>query len=117
MTFRWTKAAKAQLAEMLEQGLSASEIGARLDISRNAVIGAVHRDPALRTIGLRGKPGNASGGRVPYPKPEPKPASTDRERRAAGVSCVIDAGATQGGSMKLAARSPMFHCEAKQVSE
>lgn len=46
-----------KIADMLREGKSASEIGARFGVSRNAVIGVVHRNPVLREIGFARKQG------------------------------------------------------------
>ncbi len=57
----WTKEVKALVAGMLLEELSASQIAVRLrpgvQVTRNAVVGVVHRDPILRAIGLRGGSG------------------------------------------------------------
>jgi len=57
----WTKEAKSLVADMLLERLSARKIVARLApdirVSRNAVIGVVHRDATLRKIGLHGGSG------------------------------------------------------------
>lgn len=47
-----------KIADMLREGKSASEIGARFDVSRNAVIGLVHRNPVLKAIGFKRSPGS-----------------------------------------------------------
>jgi GcrA cell cycle regulator len=63
--FCWTDEISADLKEMWAQGMSAAQVGAVLGISRNAVIGKVHR------MGLekRGQTG-PNGGRLPaIPRP------------------------------------------------
>lgn len=46
-----------KIADMLREGKSASEIGAHFGVSRNAVIGLVHRNKELREIGFKRSPG------------------------------------------------------------
>lgn len=43
-----------QVAKLLEQKCSASEIGEKIGRSRNAIISMVHRYPELKKIGLQG---------------------------------------------------------------
>lgn len=58
-----------EIAVWLKDGLSASKIATRLSVlrgspvSRNAIIGIVHRNPALKTIGFANPKGGRSGGR------------------------------------------------------
>lgn len=54
---RWTPAIDAQVAEMLLDKWTASQIGKVIGVSRNAVIGRVHRSEVLRAIGFWKKPG------------------------------------------------------------
>lgn len=54
MTFKWTDEAKARVAELLAQGKSASAIGKSLGVTRNAIVGIVHRDAGLKYLGLAG---------------------------------------------------------------
>jgi len=49
LCFDWTDAAIARLKALWAEGLSASEVGKRLGVSRNSVIGKIHR------LGLSGK--------------------------------------------------------------
>lgn len=50
----WTPELKDQVADMLHEGLSASQIAARIgDVTRNAVIGVVNRDKRLKEIGFK----------------------------------------------------------------
>lgn len=48
----WTDGLKSKVAFPLKRGLSASQIGKRMDVSRNAIISIVNRDDALRDIGF-----------------------------------------------------------------
>lgn len=59
----WTPEQDARLEEFMREGMSASQIGALFGVSRNAVIGRVHRNKKLKEIGLSHPPGN-SGKRV-----------------------------------------------------
>jgi len=52
MSFAWNPNLITEVATYLKQGLSAAQIGAQLGISRNAVIGKVHRDDKLSRIGF-----------------------------------------------------------------
>ena len=82
----WTDERVARLTKLWGEGLSASQIAADLgDVSRNAVIGKVHR------LGLSGrtKPGGNAGGR---PKRADAPAPTGRP---AGAASAAAAGVTQ----------------------
>lgn len=77
----WTDARVAKLRDLWREGLSASTVAARLGVSRNAVIGKVHRlglsksgehDSARPRLPARPKaPRRASRAR---PKPAPRPA-------------------------------------------
>lgn len=51
----WQPEQKQEVAVMLKQGMSAAIIAAVFKVSRNAVIGVVHRDKQLSLIGLRGR--------------------------------------------------------------
>ncbi|MDG9793775.1 GcrA family cell cycle regulator, partial [Brucella anthropi] len=48
----WTEERKSAVANLLREGLSAGQISTRLGVSRNAVIGVIHRDKTLSEIGL-----------------------------------------------------------------
>jgi GcrA cell cycle regulator len=64
---QWTEERVAELKELWSSGLSAAQIAARLgDVTRNAVIGKVHR------LGLSGRPSPIRRSR-PEPRPEPQP--------------------------------------------
>ena len=58
-----------EIAGWLKDGLSASKIAVRCSalrgspVSRNAIIGIVHRNQALKTIGFANQGGGRSGGR------------------------------------------------------
>lgn len=56
----WTDSAIARLRKLWDEGLSAAEIGRRLDISKNAVIGKAHRlDLAARISPIKRGPRQA----------------------------------------------------------
>lgn len=77
----WNAVVRMTVAKLLRDGLSAGQIADQLPfaISRNAVIGLVHRDEALRAIGFRNAPRRPQGQKQPEPKPKPaavnKPAA------------------------------------------
>ncbi|MDL2332863.1 GcrA family cell cycle regulator [Brucella inopinata] len=74
----WTDERKSAVADLLREGLSAGQISTRLGVSRNAVIGVIHRDKALSEIGLvRG------ADRVRKPKVESSPYKSGRMKTAA----------------------------------
>lgn len=49
---RWSQEERDEIAILLRKGQTASKIASRFGRSRNAVIGVVSRDPALRKIGF-----------------------------------------------------------------
>jgi len=55
----WTPERKQMVKEMLREGLTGDQIAARIGdgITRNAVIGFVHRNPDLKAIGFKRSPG------------------------------------------------------------
>lgn len=61
----WSHERIAKVADLLIEGLSASQIGQELDVSRNAVIGIVHRSRYLKSIGFARVAGGRDGGTVP----------------------------------------------------
>lgn len=74
----WTEERRDVVATLLREGLSASEIGSRLSVSRNAVIGVIHRDSRLSEIGLAGSVGGAR-----TPKAASSPYKSGRVKTAA----------------------------------
>ena len=52
MSFVWNQDAVREVAKLLKDGMSATQIGQQLGISRNAVIGKVGREQTLRKIGF-----------------------------------------------------------------
>ncbi|NKC04263.1 GcrA family cell cycle regulator [Brucella haematophila] len=70
----WTDERKLSVATLLHEGLSAGQIGTRLGVSRNAVIGIIHRDTMLSEIGLGG---------ARQPKKESSPYKPGRMKTAA----------------------------------
>lgn len=54
----WSEETMIVLRQLLDEGKSATEIGAIFKISRNAVIGKVHRTPGLRLNGYTPRPKN-----------------------------------------------------------
>lgn len=83
---KWTQEVKALVADMLLEKLSASQIKTRLApgivVSRNALIGVVHRDKALRGIGFHWRTAHPLVGNIPKP---PKPAKRIKQSKIAGV--------------------------------
>lgn len=67
----WTQDAVNTVAAMLENGATASQIGAALDVTRNAVIGKVARDKRLRAIGFSKSPGFKPGNTIRAPHQTP----------------------------------------------
>ena len=57
MEITWTSERVERLNELFEEGLPTAEIGRRLGLTKNAVIGRLHRSAMTR--------------RDPAPKPEP----------------------------------------------
>ena len=56
----WTDEIKEQIAEMLREGLTASQIATRIGgVTRNAVIGVIHRDKRLKAIGFKRSKGES----------------------------------------------------------
>lgn len=55
----WTPERKQMVKEMLRDGLTGDQMAARIGdgITRNAVIGFVHRNPDLKAIGFKRSPG------------------------------------------------------------
>lgn len=54
---RWPQEERDQIAGLLREGHSALEIAQRMGKTRGGIIGIVHRDPALKAIGLKGSKG------------------------------------------------------------
>lgn len=88
MGFFWTPEQDARLSDLLREGMSASQIGAELGVSRNAIIGRVGRNKELAQIGFARSPGNPgkrvaelknrksrakpASERLPRPAPQPR---------------------------------------------
>ncbi|UVC19181.1 hypothetical protein IHQ72_29620 [Mesorhizobium onobrychidis] len=72
----YTDAEIVSIEEWLKEGLSALKIAAEFsaahgrDVSRNAIIGIVHRNKTLNKIGLPGPKAGRKGGRPKKAKPE-----------------------------------------------
>lgn len=92
----WLPSAKERVREFWATGMSATQIGRAMGVSKNAVIGVVHR----MQLPPREKPSELAGiVREPKPKPEkvqepvaevappPAPARAP-ERYAAGLACL-----------------------------
>ena len=98
----WTNELIHELTQLWDAGYSASHIGKRLGVSKNAVIGKAHRlklparpspiraeraVPRLRPpapkVALKPRPALEV-----VPKPEPKPQPKPVRRRAGGPSCL-----------------------------
>lgn len=83
MTF-WTDERIEQLKKLLADSLSASEIGAALGISRNAVIGKVHR------AGLAfARPGGRPAAGLAFIKPNYEPKRIRAKRLKANAAALI----------------------------
>ncbi|WP_407976124.1 GcrA family cell cycle regulator [Brucella pseudogrignonensis] len=90
MTVRWHEGRIPQISQMLKDGFSASEIAERFEgVSRNAVIGLVHRTHELREIGFDRVPGGnpdiAANARKARAKAGPKPAKPQKPKVAKPV--------------------------------
>lgn len=72
----WTEQDRARIGAFLMDGLSASQIGNEMGVTRNAIIGLVHRDKNLRAIGFARKGGGNNGGG----RPRKHSAETVKER-------------------------------------
>lgn len=89
---------RAVLVRMLREGYSASQIGEHFQVSRNAVIGVVHRDKEFAAIGFAASPGKRPLDYQPkrrrkksaLPKPprpkQPKTSLGERRVRGGAVS-------------------------------
>ena len=64
---RWTEERDRTLAALLRAGLTMSQIGSTLHVTRNAVIGRVHRNKALQQIAR-----NPTGKNITTTRPPPK---------------------------------------------
>jgi len=61
----WTEEAKDRIAGMWGDGRTASQIAAEIGgVSRNAVVGVVHRDKRLKAIGFKRSPGQLNDGKA-----------------------------------------------------
>lgn len=86
MAAAYTEKEIEEIAAWLREGLSASRIAGRFSalrggpVSRNAIIGIVHRNAGLSAIGFANPKGGRAGGR---PRKHPRP---DRSGRAARVA-------------------------------
>lgn len=72
----WSGVVRVTIAKLLSDGLTARQIADRLPfaVSRNAIIGLVHRDQTLRAIGFKNKPRKPRGQKKEnMPKPERRP--------------------------------------------
>lgn len=65
----WTEARIAQLGDLWKQGLSTAEIGRRLGISKNAVVGKAHR------LALPARPSPIKARSTPAPAAKPAPVA------------------------------------------
>ncbi len=89
-----------EIAAWLKDGLSASKIAARFSVlraspvSRNAIIGIVHRNNALRAIGFANPKGGRAGGR---PRKLAAAATQDGSAGRSGKHGPQSGLATQGG--------------------
>jgi hypothetical protein len=75
----WTDQNVEIVAGFLRQGWSATQIGVQMNVSRNVIIGKVHRDKRLKCIGLQSPAGSKSRSAA---KREAAPPSQKRQPRA-----------------------------------
>lgn len=54
---QWTPDKKQQVIQYLKDGLSASQIGSKFDVSRNCIIGLVGRNQDMIDVGFARRPG------------------------------------------------------------
>lgn len=74
----WTPEQDNRIAELLRAKKTASEIGAELGRSRNAIIGRVARCAMLKEIGFARAPGDKTG--IRYKKPSARKVMDDSKR-------------------------------------
>jgi len=102
----WTEERKSAVANLLREGLSAGQISTRLGVSRNAVIGVIHRDKTLSEIGLvRG------ADRVRKPKAESSPYKSGRMKTAARRSPARQSRPAPVMVAPVIEPEPVFICE------
>jgi GcrA cell cycle regulator len=96
----WTDATKARLRCLWDEGLSTAEIGRRLNVSKNSVIGQAHRlDLAKRPCPIR-----YSGG--PRPQRASPPRTPDLSVRLMGSASVREAVSAQDAKAETGASAP-----------
>jgi GcrA cell cycle regulator len=69
----WTPEQITQLTQLWREGLSTAEIGKRLGISKNAVVGKAHRLPAIVRHTTHARPAVPAAAAAPAPQPAPPP--------------------------------------------
>lgn len=90
----WTEEMIEQLKKMWDEGLTTGEIGRRLNVSKNSIVGKVHR------LGLSGRPSpikrknpetEAQKPKAEKPKvaPAPKEVKTEKKVKPAPVKAVV----------------------------
>ncbi|MCM0751002.1 hypothetical protein DEA98_14660 [Brucella pseudogrignonensis] len=102
----WTDERKLSVATLLREGLSAGQIGNRLGVSRNAVIGVIHRDTMLSEIGLGGGVGGSR-----QPKKETSSYKAGRMKTAARRSPARQTQPAPITVMPIVDPEPVFVCE------
>ncbi|CDX21673.1 GcrA cell cycle regulator [Mesorhizobium sp. ORS 3324] len=89
MAAAYTKKEIDEIAAWLKEGLSASRIAGRFSalrgspVSRNAIIGIVHRNAGLSAIGFANPKGGRAGGR---PRKNARPDRPGRRGRGGGIT-------------------------------
>lgn len=64
-THDWIPSEISRLGKMLKEGMSAGQIAEQFNVTRNAIIGIVHRDKTLSAIGFDRSPKNRPEGWTP----------------------------------------------------
>jgi GcrA cell cycle regulator len=100
----WTDVAQARLRDLWDEGLSTAEIGRRLHISKNSVIGKAHRlDLPKRPSPIRYSDGPQPP-RVPATRPSPSPVEPPKPDCLSPASSAHDAKPEAGTTTPIPTR-------------